>query len=104
MSVWHETQVEHVIDAIDNIVDEHGNTDELIRIRNIVSEAWVHVTDLPKNSAESMKLIEKSIKLFEKAEVLVDKAKETVPVNQERDWRILRNRVRSAKVAVVEAD
>lgn len=102
MSVWHETQIELTIDAIDGIIDEYGTTAELIIIRKIIGKAWVAVTDLPDNAQQSFELLIQSKALLMEAEKLVEKEKQQVPAHQERAWRILRNKIKNAQIAIAE--
>lgn len=102
MSVWHETQIEHTVDAVDSIIDDYGTSAELDAIREIVVKAWKVVTDLPENVEQSLELLADSNNLLSGAGLLVEKEKQQVPNHQERAWRILRNRIKNSQTALIE--
>lgn len=102
MSIWHETQIEHTVDAVDSIIGDYGTSAELDAIREVVVKAWTIAIDLPENVEQSLTLLAHSNNLLSEAGLLVEKEKLQVPNHQERAWRILRNKIRNAQTALIE--
>jgi len=93
MSIIHEIQIENIMDQAHCIIDDHFNElnineiSELREIDNQAKEALGLVTEVFDFEPEEI------VERFKKANALIT---QTVPQQNKRDWRILRNRIKKS--------
>lgn len=94
MSVWHEVQIELARDAVDELILKQGEDAILTHVRNLIGEAEDTATDLPEDSPEE------AIACLERSRALLADAGNKMPQNEDKPYRVLRNKLKHAQEAL----
>lgn len=101
MSVWHEVQIELARDAVDELILKQGEDAILTHVRNLIGEAEDTATDLPEDSPEeAIACLERSRALLERSRALLADAGNKMPQNEDKPYRVLRNKLKHAQEAL----